>query len=57
MFPWAPTDTPPWPTLLWATGRAELDGQEFLGESWIWHSDLLEEWEGGIPNSRIWLGR
>ena len=24
LFPWAPEDTDPWPTLLWANGRAEL---------------------------------
>ena len=42
-------DTSGWLTLLWATGRGELAGQEFLGESWIWHNDLLSEWEGNIP--------
>lgn len=26
LFPEAPTSTEPWPTLLWATGRAELPG-------------------------------
>lgn len=49
LFPWAPHDSPGWITLLWATGRGELDGQEFLGESWVWHNDLLSEWEGNIP--------
>lgn len=24
LFPWAPTDTPPWQTLLWANGRVDL---------------------------------
>ncbi|XVU25048.1 hypothetical protein ACQPZJ_48995 [Actinoplanes sp. CA-054009] len=36
LFPWAPTDTAPWPTLLWATGRAELPGHE-LQTSWRWN--------------------
>ena len=49
LFPWAPLDAQAWLTLLWATGRGELDGYEFLGESWVWHNDLLSEWEGNIP--------
>jgi hypothetical protein len=49
LFPWAPLDTPGWITLLWATGRGKLAGQEFLGESWVWHNDLLSEWEGTLP--------
>jgi hypothetical protein len=49
LFPWAPLDTPGWLTLLWATGRGELDGQEYLGETWVWHNDLLSEWEGTLP--------
>ncbi|MBT4125790.1 MAG: hypothetical protein HOJ22_09840 [Chloroflexi bacterium] len=57
LFPWAPLDTPGWLTLLWATGRGELDGQEFLGESWVWHNDLLSEWEGNIPRSQAWVDR
>ena len=57
LFPWAPHDTPGWLTLLWATGRGELEGQEFLGETWVWHNDLLSEWEGVIPNSSRWVGR
>ncbi len=52
LFPWAPLDTPGWLTLLWATGRGELEGQEFIGESWRWHVELLSEWEGNIPRSR-----
>ncbi|MEV4345605.1 DinB family protein [Actinoplanes sp. NPDC049596] len=35
LFPWAPTDTDPWETLLWATGRADLPGQEHQ-TSWKW---------------------
>jgi hypothetical protein len=57
LFPWAPLDTPGWPTLLWATGRSQLEGQEYLGETWIWHNDLLDEWEGTIPNTSRWVGR
>jgi hypothetical protein len=55
LFPWAPDNQFGWLTLLWATGRGELDGQEFLGESWVWHNDLLSEWEGNIPRSQAWL--
>ncbi|MGA5423112.1 maleylpyruvate isomerase N-terminal domain-containing protein [Streptomyces lavendulocolor] len=36
LFPHAPTDTPAWPTLLWATGRGELPGRERL-TSWRWY--------------------
>jgi hypothetical protein len=35
LFPWAPTDTDPWPTLLWATGRGELAGHESQ-TAWKW---------------------
>lgn len=35
LFPDAPTDTDRWPTLLWATGRAELPGRARLTE-WRW---------------------
>lgn len=57
LFPWAPTDTPGWVTLLWATGRGKLENQDYLGESWVWHNDLLSEWEGSIPNSDVWIGK
>ncbi|MCZ7414851.1 hypothetical protein [Streptomyces sp. WMMC897] len=36
LFPEAPRDTEPWPTLLWATGRAELPGRPRL-TSWRWN--------------------
>ncbi|NGO73492.1 hypothetical protein [Streptomyces boncukensis] len=36
LFPDAPADTPPWPTLLWATGRGELPGRPRLS-TWRWH--------------------
>ncbi|MBA9003441.1 maleylpyruvate isomerase N-terminal domain-containing protein [Thermomonospora cellulosilytica] len=35
LFPDAPHDTDPWPTLLWATGRAELPGRPRL-TTWRW---------------------
>jgi hypothetical protein len=38
LFPAAPTDTPPWPTLLWATGRAPLTGHDAVGPDWTWVS-------------------
>ncbi|MCF3125710.1 hypothetical protein IPZ68_39355 [Streptomyces arenae] len=36
LFPDAPTDTDPWPTLLWATGRGELPGHPRRTE-WRWY--------------------
>jgi hypothetical protein len=36
LFPDAPTDTDRWPTLLWATGRAELPGRPRLTK-WRWY--------------------
>jgi hypothetical protein len=36
LFPDAPYDTDPWPTLLWATGRAELPGHP-RRTSWRWN--------------------
>ncbi|WP_433467591.1 maleylpyruvate isomerase N-terminal domain-containing protein [Spirillospora sp. CA-128828] len=36
LFPDAPHDTEPWPTLLWATGRGELPGRPRL-TSWRWY--------------------
>jgi hypothetical protein len=36
LFPDAPGTTDPWPTLLWATGRAELPGQPRL-TTWRWY--------------------
>lgn len=35
LFPDAPSDTEPWPTLLWATGRTELPGRDRL-TTWRW---------------------
>lgn len=36
LFPDAPHDTAPWPTLLWATGRADLPGRP-RPASWRWY--------------------
>jgi hypothetical protein len=36
LFPDAPRTTDPWPTLLWATGRAELPGHPRL-TTWRWY--------------------
>ena len=45
LFPWAPEDTEPWPTLLWANGRIELDSRPRQTE-WRWHCAPLSEWDG-----------
>jgi hypothetical protein len=42
LFPDAPTDTDPWRTLLWATGRGELPGRPRL-TSWRWHGTPRED--------------
>ncbi len=41
LFPGAPAGTPPWPTLQWATGRAELPGHPAV-TSWHWHTGRVE---------------
>lgn len=38
LFPSVPTTTPPWPTLLWATGRGDLTGHAPVGPDWAWDS-------------------
>ncbi|OKK06099.1 hypothetical protein AMK26_08455 [Streptomyces sp. CB03234] len=42
LFPDAPTDTPAWDTLLWATGRGEIRGRERL-TSWRWYGDVADD--------------
>jgi AcrR family transcriptional regulator len=39
LFPTAPTDHEPWPTLLWATGRDDLDGRPRLTR-WRWDASV-----------------
>ncbi|MYS86027.1 maleylpyruvate isomerase N-terminal domain-containing protein [Embleya scabrispora] len=50
LFPWAPTHTAPWETLLWANGRLDLPGRA-RQTSWRWHCAPLEEWDGTIPSA------
>jgi uncharacterized protein (TIGR03083 family) len=52
LFPWAPTDTDPWTTLLWANGRADLPGHE-RQIGWRWHCAPLAEWDGVNPIKRL----
>ncbi|MFF3670938.1 maleylpyruvate isomerase N-terminal domain-containing protein [Microtetraspora malaysiensis] len=49
LFPWAPTGTDPWATLLWANGRADLPGHE-RQVGWKWHCAPLDEWDGVNPS-------
>ncbi|MFJ9522101.1 hypothetical protein ACIRPK_28090 [Kitasatospora sp. NPDC101801] len=42
LFPDAPADTDPWPTLLWCTGRAELPGRPRRTE-WRWNGVPADE--------------
>ncbi|RJL23080.1 hypothetical protein D5H75_33895 [Bailinhaonella thermotolerans] len=51
LFPWAPADTEPWTTLLWANGRADLPGHE-RQVGWRWHCAPLAEWDGVNPIKR-----
>jgi hypothetical protein len=51
LFPWAPADTDPWETLLWANGRNDLPGQE-RQVGWRWHCAPLTEWDGVNPRRR-----
>jgi len=51
LFPWAPDDTDPWDTLLWANGRRELPDRP-RQRNWHRHPAPLSEWndasgEGG----------
>ncbi|MEV0324632.1 DinB family protein [Streptomyces sp. NPDC050658] len=45
LFPEAPYDEEPWPTLLWATGRGELPGRARLN-SWRWYGEPRVSGEG-----------
>ncbi len=57
LFPWQPKETPRWQTLLFATGRGELEGFESPGERWLWHNAPLDEWDGEERTSDRWVGR
>jgi hypothetical protein len=48
LFPWAPADTEPWATLLWANGRALLGDRPRLDPDWHWHCAPLSEWDGTV---------
>jgi len=41
LFPDAPRDTDPWPTLLWASGRGDLPGRDRLTD-WRWDGRVRE---------------
>ncbi|MGH9110829.1 MAG: maleylpyruvate isomerase family mycothiol-dependent enzyme [Acidimicrobiales bacterium] len=46
LFPWAPSRSGAWATLLWANGRIALPGHARLGPDWAWASAPLTEWDG-----------
>ena len=48
LFPWAPTDTDPWTTMQWATGRADLPGRPRVNPDWAWHAAPPSEWDGTV---------
>ena len=39
LFPSAPSGGPRWQTMLWATGRGELPGQDPVGDDWRWYGE------------------
>jgi hypothetical protein len=49
LFPWWPRHEPLWEALLWANGRAPLEGEADLGSSWLWHCAPIDEWDGRVP--------
>jgi hypothetical protein len=53
LFPWAPSDVPPWDALLWITNRGSLPGRESYGADWMGFSAPLQEWDGKtVPRRR-----
>ncbi len=52
-FPWAPHDTPPWPTMLWASNRGDLPGHEPIGPDWWSFPSPLEEWDGQLKKRPV----
>ena len=51
LTPWAPVETPPWPTFLWQAGRADLPGKRPVESDLIPHVGPLSEWDGTIPRA------
>jgi uncharacterized protein (TIGR03083 family) len=49
LFPWAPSETDAWDTLLWANGRVPLGNRARLAPGWRWHCAPLDEWDGTDP--------
>lgn len=45
LYPWAPPEAPRWTTMLWVSGRGELEGQMRI-TSWKAHVAPLSEWDG-----------
>ncbi|MBV8086506.1 MAG: maleylpyruvate isomerase N-terminal domain-containing protein [Chloroflexi bacterium] len=48
LYPWAPTDREPWPTLLWAAGRAPLGDRPRQDADWFVQCAPLSEWDGTV---------
>lgn len=57
LFPWWPSDQPPWPALQWANGRGALVSHPDPGASWLWHCAPLDEWSGIVPTWDVAAGR
>ena len=53
IFPWAPTDAPPWDALRWGGGRIALPDRERLDPSWWWHCAPLAEWDGTVKRRTV----
>jgi hypothetical protein len=57
LFPWAPTDADPWPTLRWAVGRESLPGYADTPANWAWHASPVAEWDGTIKTKESYVPR
>ncbi|MGA3155453.1 MAG: maleylpyruvate isomerase N-terminal domain-containing protein [Streptosporangiaceae bacterium] len=51
LFPWHRPRDDPWQTLLWANGRADIEGQPSQA-GWVWHCAPLADWDGQQPAFR-----
>ena len=49
LFPWAPKTGDRWEVLLWATGRAQIEGLPNNASGWAWHCNPMSEWNGDPP--------